>query len=200
MDPNPLKSAPVVSTTPWAAIGAVSIVATAIAVGGIVIYFTRGPGSQNQQQAAQTPKTISQSQVNPQAQSPVSSTSVAQNNVPATSSLSIWNLQGSYSITFYCVSGDCSYPHTMTITTQNQSTGDFSGTGKSITDPKETWTVKGNTINNTITFSTVSANDTNYTGEASGVIDVNGNLTGTFKDSHKGSFTWKILSGQAKRY
>lgn len=110
-----------------------------------------------------------------------------------------WNLVGNFDITFSCLTG-CGgiFPHAMIVATENFSTGDFSGTGKYITDPSYTWDMTGSTNGNNVTFTIV------YTGTLAGqtfiedgTIDENGHMSGTAHGSGSTTFTWDAVSGTA---
>ena len=109
-----------------------------------------------------------------------------------------WNLVGTFDITFTCVaacSGD--YPHRGTITTQNNSTGDYSGTGYYIPDPSYTWNITGNTMGDSLSYTLVyTGTSAGFTLFGVGTIDEDGNLSGTATGGSY-SFTWKSVAGQA---
>lgn len=105
-----------------------------------------------------------------------------------------WNLTGSHTLTFTCVTG-CSgdWVHTMNINNMNMTTGDFSGTGFFNPDDTYTWDVTGNVDGSNITF------NVHYTGTAAGsevyqtgTIDLLGNASGTSTSNFGPTFTWTL--------
>ncbi len=109
-----------------------------------------------------------------------------------------WDMRGNYNITFSCTSG-CSgdYPHRAMITSQDNSTGDFSGTGFYVPDNSISWDITGNTMGNDLTFTIVYNNvNPGYTVNAVGTIDENGNFSGTATGPGQ-TFTFQNTSNHA---
>lgn len=92
------------------------------------------------------------------------------------------------------------YPHTMTITSFDQNTGEFSGTGVYDTDPLYTWTVTGKVDGNKITYTIVyTGTNAGYTVDAVGTISSDGKiLDGTWSSIGQNG-TW-TGSGEATQY
>lgn len=109
----------------------------------------------------------------------------------------VWSAVGTYDITFRCVTGCAGdYTHRANVTTQNNATGDFSGTGYYITDPSYTWNITGNTVDSNYTFHLLYTGTlAGYTVDGVGTIDENGNISGTATDSLARTFTWWNASG-----
>ena len=88
-----------------------------------------------------------------------------------------WKLNPS-SITFTC--GGTAYPHSLNTVTENQATGDFTGTGNYVTDPSYTWDTTGNVSGSNIAFQVVyTGSNAGYTLNGVGTIASDGSVSGT---------------------
>lgn len=111
----------------------------------------------------------------------------------------VWDLTTNFDITYTCTSG-CSgdYSHRAMISSQNNTTGDFSGTGYYIPNSSISWDITGNTMANTVAFTVVYNNvNPGYTINATGTIDDAGNLSGTATGPGQ-TFNWKTTKGKSK--
>lgn len=108
-----------------------------------------------------------------------------------------WDVTGSYDVTFTCVTGCAGdYVHRANVTSENFTTGDFSGTGYYIADPGYTWNISGNTLANAIDFQLLyTGTMAGYTLDAVGTINENGRMSGTATDSLGRTFTWRTANG-----
>jgi hypothetical protein len=118
-----------------------------------------------------------------------------------------WNLNGTYTIPFTCVSGCPSppdYPYSVTISTTSDSTGAVTGTGYYI-DGGGTPTV---TVTGTVTGWDVTLNLMyDDPGLAAynpfvlvGTIDANGGMSGSASDGQGRTFTWLTTTGSVGLY
>ena len=102
-----------------------------------------------------------------------------------------WDLSGQWNLDFLI--GGNHYLHTMTITSFDPATGDFSGTGYYNPDNGYTWTVTGNINGDHVTFTLVyTGNNAGYTLNAVGTLGSDGTLidgTITASGSQTGTFT-----------
>lgn len=88
-----------------------------------------------------------------------------------------WKLTAPKDITFTCGGG--SYPHTL-LTVNNQSNGDFSGTGQYQVDHSYTWNINGHINGNNITFNLLyTGSNSGYTLNGVGTIKPDGSISGT---------------------
>jgi Ca2+-binding RTX toxin-like protein len=112
-----------------------------------------------------------------------------------------WNLVGNFNITFTCTAG-CTgdHPHAANIAIQNNTTGDFSGTGNYIGLPSYTWNIAGNTVDSSLTYTIIYTGTlAGYTLNGTGTIDENGDLSGTAVANWFGqTFTWKNVTNHAR--
>ncbi len=120
-----------------------------------------------------------------------------------------WNLKGTYTIPFTCVTGCPSppdYPYSVTIATTSDATGAVTGTGYYIpTGAAGAYTV---TITGQVTGWDVTLNFT-YDGSANagynpwvliGKIDQYGGMSGDASDGDGRTFTWLTTSGSVSLY
>jgi len=117
----------------------------------------------------------------------------------ASAALPDWNLTGSYTIAYTCVSG-CggTYNHTMTITVMNMNNGVFSGTGFYNADHSYTWNVTGTVSGANLAFAVdYTGSNPSYAVNATGTIDSFGMLSGTAISNTGQSFTWVNTTGKA---
>jgi hypothetical protein len=116
----------------------------------------------------------------------------------ASAAASTWNPIGTYTIAFTCTTGcDGVYPHTMSITSYDSNTGNFSGVGHYNPDPSYTWNLTGNLTGSNITFHLVyTGSNPGYAIDGTGVVAGNGTLSGTATGPGQ-SFTWASTSGAA---
>src|SRR3989344_4626545 len=110
-----------------------------------------------------------------------------------------WDLTGTYSIEFTCVTGCAgTYLHSMTVDSMDVVSGDFSGMGYYIPDPTYTWDVDGNVTDSDLTahilYTGVGAG---YFVDLVGMVEPDGSLSGTAVSSSGQTFTWKSVSGMA---
>lgn len=113
-----------------------------------------------------------------------------------------WDLTGSYTIEFTCISG-CSgvYPHTMNVTSMDLETGEFSGNGYYNPDQGFTWDVSGNLSESSLDFDIVyTGSNPGYAVEVIGSIDSDGQLSGTATSSSGQIFNWESTTGVADRF
>lgn len=106
----------------------------------------------------------------------------------------VTDITGQHLITFTCTSG-CSgdYPHTMDVTSMNNTTGDFSGTGFYNPNNAFTWNVTGNTMGAIIEFDIVYTGlNPGYTVEVDGTMNLDGTSFGTAISSSAQTFTWTM--------
>jgi hypothetical protein len=113
-----------------------------------------------------------------------------------------WNLNGTYKISFVCVTG-CTdtYVHSMMITTSNNTTGAVSGTGSVDGFPGYAWSVTGQISGSSVTL------DIEWTTPPdmapfnpmvlTGTIDASGAIAGTAIDGQQRTFTWATTVGHA---
>jgi len=88
-----------------------------------------------------------------------------------------WKLNPS-SIVFTC--GGSPYAHSLNTVTENQFTGNFTGTGSYIADPSYTWNAAGNVSGSNVTFQIVyTGNNAGYTLNGVGTIANDGSVSGT---------------------
>jgi hypothetical protein len=114
--------------------------------------------------------------------------------------ITIWNLKGTYTIDFTCIGG-CSgdYIHTLNVTSMNDNTGDFSGTGFYNDDNSFTWTITGKVIgsSNALTFHVVyTGGNSGYVIDGTGNVNYDGILSGTATGPGQ-TFSFKSTSGKA---
>ena len=116
--------------------------------------------------------------------------------------ITIWNMKGTYGIDLTCTAG-CSgvYSHTMNITSSDDNTGNFSGTGFYNTDHSYTWNITGNVNGNlnSLTFDVIyTGSNPGYTLHGTGQINSDGTLSGTATSNSAQSFNFQSTSGKAK--
>lgn len=119
----------------------------------------------------------------------------------ASAAAKTWDLTGSYTLDFTCVSG-CSgvYSHTMNVTDENLFKGTFTGNGHYNTDASYTWNLNGSVDNNDVKFNIVyTGSNSGYKVDATGSISKKGILSGTASSSDGQTFTWITSSGKAKK-
>jgi len=110
----------------------------------------------------------------------------------------VWDMTGSYEITFTCTSG-CSgdYPHSMTIDTVDLGAGSFSGIGHYVPGGTPTWTVSGTIDDDANLDMDIDYDSSAYHLDLSGVIASNGSLSGAATSLSAQTFTWVSTSGSA---
>ena len=127
----------------------------------------------------------------------------------ATSALTspTWNLNGSYTIPFTCVTGCPSppdYPYSLTITTTSDQTGAVTGTGYYIDGggtPTVTVTGQVTGWDVTLTFTYDDPALASYNPFVlAGSINENGGMSGTATDGQGRTFTWLTSSGSVGLY
>lgn len=119
-------------------------------------------------------------------------------HAPTAAATVLWDLTGTYTIDYTCISG-CSgvYPHTMAVTSMNLDDGTFSGTGYYNPNPAYTWNVTGIVSGSDITFQIVYTGlNPGYTVNAIGNIAPGGTLSGSATGPGQ-TFTWASTSGAA---
>jgi hypothetical protein len=122
----------------------------------------------------------------------------------AMASTTPWNLVGTYTIPFTCVTGCSSppdYPYSVTIDTSSTSTGAVTGTGFYITgagDPAVTVTgqVTGSHVALSLLYTRPDLNGYNPF-NLTGTIGTSGAMSGTATDGQGRTFTWKTTTGTA---
>ncbi|HET7320474.1 MAG TPA: hypothetical protein VFI84_02725 [Candidatus Saccharimonadales bacterium] len=106
-----------------------------------------------------------------------------------------WQLNPS-AIVFTC--GGAPYGHHLNTVSENQSTGDFTGTGSYNADSSYTWNATGNVSDSNITFQIVyTGTNAGYTLNGVGTIASDGSVSGTV-DGNCESFT--MPAGSATHY
>jgi hypothetical protein len=106
-----------------------------------------------------------------------------------------WQLNPS-SITFTC--GGSPYAHTLNTVTENQFTGDFTGTGSYVADPSTTWDVTGNVSGSNVTFKIVYATgNPGYTLNGVGTVENDGSVSGTVDNNCE---TFAMPAGTATHF
>lgn len=118
-----------------------------------------------------------------------------------------WNLNGTYTIPFTCVTGCPSppdYPYSVTIDTTSDATGAVTGTGYYITGggyPTVTVTGQVSGWDVTLNFSYDDPGLASYNPFVlTGVIDQNGRMSGTASDGQSRTFTWLTTAGSVGLY
>lgn len=108
----------------------------------------------------------------------------------------VWNVGGTYLVTF---DFGGPYTHRMTISTvtpTSTTSTTFSGTGVYLADPSYTWTVTGIVSGSRISYTIVYiSTQAGYTLNATGVIAADGSMSGTWTDSLFRSSTWSTPAG-----
>lgn len=95
-----------------------------------------------------------------------------------------WNLLGNW--TFNDIYQSVPYVHSMTITSFNPTTGDFSGNGYYTADPALTWTITGNESGSNITYHLLTGGDTpGVTLDGVGTISSSSFMSGTGYQSNE---------------
>ena len=118
-----------------------------------------------------------------------------------------WNLNGTYTIPFTCVTGCPSppdYPYSVTITATSDTTGAVTGTGYYITgggSPAVTVTgqVSGWSVTLNLSYDDPALASYNPF-VLTGTIDMNGGMSGTAVDAQARTFTWLTTTGSVGLY
>ena len=89
-----------------------------------------------------------------------------------------WSVLGEHQVSFTCGGGQ--YNHTMVVSAEDLSTGNFSGTGYYNLNHSYTWNLTGNVNGNNVTFTVVyTGANAGYTLHATGTINQDGSVSGT---------------------
>jgi len=113
---------------------------------------------------------------------------------------SFWNPKGDYTLEFTCTSG-CSgvYPHAMSISSFDEDTGVFSGTGSYIPDGSYTWDLDGTLTGTSLAMSIdYTGSNPSYAVSLAGTIAPDGTMSGTATSNVGQSFTWAATEGKAE--
>jgi hypothetical protein len=103
-----------------------------------------------------------------------------------------WDVRGTWNFAFTCTIGcEGTYLHTMTITTFDSSTGEFSGTGFYNDNHAYIWTVTGKVSGNTFNFTLVYTGlNQGYTLTGTGEISSDGTKINGTANGPGQTFTW----------
>jgi hypothetical protein len=114
---------------------------------------------------------------------------------PVATAQTTHDLRGTWRLT---VTVGTAFPHVMTITSMNQTTGAFSGTGRN-EDGSYTWTITGTATGDTV-HATAPYNEIPYQATFDGnIAPDSSSMAGTFTDSSGQSGTWSAFNVRGRQ-